>query len=151
MFRVIKRVLYQDICYQVEVDFIPFSYMSSRGTTEVICALQQLQEVRIQENNLKKAFNDVHLNVLRCVIRTLGVEEWAISIEAFIYKHGSPNQDGVGQGSVMSPLMFITVKKIPPRTFLGNCPLKHLYVDNQVILAESIIKFGVKLPVWKSA
>ena len=104
-----------------------------------------------REQKLKKAFSDVHPNVLRCVIRTLSVEEWAISIEAVIYKLDSPNQDGVGQGFVISSLMFITVEKVLPRTFLGNCPLKHLYVDDLVILAESIIKLGVKLLVWKSA
>ena len=68
------------------MDFTPFCFMPGRGTTEVIFALQQLQEKEAsKKTKTENAFNNVLRSVLWWVMRTLSVEEWVLSIRAVIY------------------------------------------------------------------
>jgi len=44
---------------------------------------------------------------------------------------------GVHQGSVLSPLLFITVLEALSRRFRGGLPMELLYADDLVLLADS--------------
>ena len=56
---------------------------------------------------------------------------------------------GVHQGSVLSPLLFITVLEALSREFHTSCPWELLYTDDLMISAGSFEELLVKLKTWK--
>ena len=59
-------------------------------------------------------------------------------------------QVGVRQGSVLSPLLFIIVVEALSRHFWTSCSWELLYVDDLVIIAETLSELLEKFPVWKA-
>ena len=57
---------------------------------------------------------------------------------------------GVHQGSVLSPLLFIIVLEALSREFSTGLPWELLYVDDLVLIAESIEDLERKFEKWKS-
>ena len=47
---------------------------------------------------------------------------------------------GVRQGSILSPLLFITVLEAVPKEFRTGCPWELLYADEMMISAESMVE-----------
>ena len=58
---------------------------------------------------------------------------------------------GVHQGSVLSPLLFITVLEVFSREFCSGVPWEDLYADDLVIIAESLEECVRRLLTWKEA
>jgi len=56
---------------------------------------------------------------------------------------------GVHQGSVLSPVLFITVLEALSRKFRGGLPLELLYADDLVLMAETEELLMEKLMLWK--
>ena len=57
---------------------------------------------------------------------------------------------GVHQGSVLSPLLFITVLEALFRGFRGGLPMELLYADDLVLLADSEDLLVEKIKMWKT-
>ena len=55
------------------------------------------------------------------------------------------------QGSVLSPLLFIIVLEALSRRFREGLPYELLYVDDLVLMADSIEELMVKLGKWKES
>ena len=58
---------------------------------------------------------------------------------------------GVHQGSVLRPLLFLTVLEALSREFLSWVPRKDFYADDLVIIAESLEECVRRLLTWKEA
>ena len=58
---------------------------------------------------------------------------------------------GVHQGSVLSPLLFITVFKALSREFRSGVPWEDLYADDLVIITELLEECVRRLLTWKEA
>ena len=56
---------------------------------------------------------------------------------------------GVNQGSVFSPLLFTIVLKALSTEFRTSCPWELLYVDDLVLIAETLDLLMEKLKLWK--
>ena len=55
------------------------------------------------------------------------------------------------QGSVLSPLLFIIVLEALSRRFREGLPYELLYVDDLVLMADSMEELMVKLGKWKES
>ena len=60
-------------------------------------------------------------------------------------------KDGVHQGSVLSPLLFIIVLEALSCEFLCGVPWEDLYADDLVIIAESLEECVRRLLTWIEA
>ena len=97
--------------------------------------------------DLEKAFDRVPREVVRWALRQNGVEEWLVRAVMAMYgkartvvrtKQGSSEEFevkvGVHQGSVLSPLLYITVMDALSKEERGGLPWELLYADNLVLI-----------------
>ena len=92
----------------------------------------------------------------------VGVPEWIVVIVQAMYNgakskvrvNGSYSNEfevkvGVHQGSVLSPLLFIMVLEALSREFHTSFPWELLYVDDFVLIAETLDMLMEKWKLWK--
>ncbi|XP_048759426.2 uncharacterized protein LOC125668999 [Ostrea edulis] len=114
--------------------------------------------------DLEKAFNRVPRKVIWWALRKLGVEEWIVRLVQGVYANartcvriGDGYSEefavkfGVHQGSVLSPLLLITVLEALSREFCTGVPSEDLYADDLVIIADSLDDCVKRLLTWKEA
>ena len=144
--------------------------MEGRGTTDAIFILRQLQEKHINAGknlyfafvDLEKAFDRVPRQVIWWAMRKLGVQEWLIRWVESLYRGARSSvrigdtyseefqvKVGVHQGSVLSPLLFITVLEVLSREFCTGCPWEFFYADDLVIMSKTLNELLEKLKTWK--
>ena len=140
--------------------------------TDAIFVVRQLQEKYLAVNkrlymafvDLEKAFDRVPRKVIWWALRKLGVEEWIVRLVQGMYANARSRvrvgegfskefevKVGVHQGSVLSPLLFITVLEALSREFRAGVPWEDLYADDLVIIADSLEECVRRLLVWKEA
>ena len=86
--KVIERVVENLTRDTVSIDDMQFGCMPSRGTTDAIFILRQLQEKKLAKNkklflafvDLEKVFDRVPRKVLWWSMRKLGVDEWIVKL-----------------------------------------------------------------------
>ena len=168
--KLLERVLDSFIQEMVDIDAMQFGFVLGRGTTDAIFIIRQLQEKYIAANkplyfafvDLEKAFDRVPRKVLWWVLRSLGVEEWAVRVIQGMYTdvksrvrvNGQYSKEfgvgvGVHQGSVLSPLLFILVLEALSRQFRTGVPWELLYADDLVVMADSLEECIARLKAWK--
>ena len=57
---------------------------------------------------------------------------------------------GLHQGSVLSPLLFVTVKEITTTELRAGLPEELLYADDLILMAESEESLREKIVKWRS-
>ena len=95
-------------------------------------------------------------------LRSLGVDEWIVSVIKAMYEEATTAvkidgresktfgvRVGVHQGSVLSPLLFIIVLEALSREFREGLPVELLYADDLVLVAESEELLVAKIRKWK--
>jgi hypothetical protein len=113
--------------------------------------------------DLEKAFDRVPREVVWWALRTLGVDEWLVTVIKAMYadtstmvklkgmvSKGFGVKVGVHQGSVLSPLLFIIVMEALSRTFREGLPMELLYADDLVLVADSEELLIEKIKKWKA-
>ena len=116
--------------------------------------------------DLEKALDHVPRKVLWWVLRSLGVDEWAVWVIqgkyakawSLVRVSGQYNKDfgvgvGVHQGSVLRPLLFILVLEVLSREFRTGVPWELFYADDLVLIVDTQLwPRGVYLQaqVWKA-
>ena len=168
--KVCERIINTIIREQVNIDSMQFGFMEGRGTTDDIFILRQLQEEHINAGknlhfafvDLEKAFDRVPRQVIWWAMRKLGVQEWLIRWVQSLYRGARSSvrigdtyseefqvKVGVHQGSVLSPLLFITVLEVLSREFRTGCPWELFYADDLVIMSKTLNELLEKLKTWK--
>ena len=132
--KVLERIVDGLIRQVVSIDDSQFGFVPARGTTDAIFVVRQLQEKYLAANkrlymafvDLEKVFDRVPRKVIWWALRKLGVDEWIVCQVQEMYSNarscvcvGEGYSEefevkvGVHQGSVLSPLLFITVQGKP--------------------------------------
>ena len=141
--KVVERIFEDRIRQQIDIDDMQSGFMKSKGTTDAIFIVRQMQE-RFRAKgkklyfglvDLEKAFDRVPREVIRWAMRKLGVEEWLVSAVMSMYTgaktvvrtaYGNSNgfevQVGMHQGSALSPLLFVMVMEALSREFRVALP-----------------------------
>ena len=112
--------------------------------------------------DLEKAFDRVPRKVIWWALRKLGVEEWIVRLVQGMYANARNRvrvgegyseefevKVGVHQGSVLSLLLLIIVLEALSCEFLSGVPWEYLYVDDIVIITESLEECVRRLLTWK--
>ena len=141
--KVLERIVDSLIRQLVSIDDSQFGFVPSRGTTDAIFVVRQLQEKYLAANkrlymaflDLEKAFDRVLWKVIWWALRKLGVEKWIVRLVQGMYANvGSRVHVGEGyseefevkvgihQGSVHSPFLFIVVLEALSREFCSGVP-----------------------------
>ena len=95
-------------------------------------------------------------------LRSLGVDEWIVSVVRAMYEDATTvvrvnGRDskafnvkvGVHQGSVLSPLLFVIVLEALSREFREGLPMELLYADDLVLMAETEELLVEKIQKWR--
>ncbi|XP_060771234.1 uncharacterized protein slc22a21 isoform X2 [Neoarius graeffei] len=168
--KVVERVVENIARELVSINEMQFGFMPGRSTTDAIFIVRQLQEKYLaKEKNLyfafidlEKAFDRVPRDVLWWAMRRLGLPECLVSTVQAMYSNASSRvcvsnsvsdsfkvQEGVHQGSVLSPFLFIVVLEALSREFRTGCPWELLYADDLVISSDSLEELLERLRLWK--
>ena len=169
--KVLERIVEARVRRIVKIDDMQFGFMSGRGTTDAIFIVRQLQEKYLAKKkdlwmafiDLEKAFDRVPREVVWWALRSLGVDEWLISVIKAMYmdvttmvklngkvSRGFNVRVGVHQGSVLSPLLFVVVMEALSRTFRQGLPMELLYADDLVLMADSEESLLEMVKKWKA-
>ena len=170
--KILERIVDGLIRQLVSIDDSQFGFVPSRGTTDAIFVVRQLQEKYLAANkrlymvfvDLGKAFDRVPQKVIWWALRKLGVEEWIVLLVQGMYANARScvrvgegyseefeMKVGVHQGSVLSSLLFIIVLEALSREFNSGVPWDDLYANYLVIIAESLEECVRRLLTWKEA
>ena len=169
--KVLERVIESRVRKKVQINDMQFGFMAGKGTTDAIFIVRQLQEKYLAKKkdlwmafvDLEKAFDRVPREVVWWALRSLGVDEWIVTVIQAMYdgattmvkvngklSKGFSVKVGVHQGSVLSPLLFIIVLEALSRTFREGLPMELLYADDLVLVAEAEVLLVEKLTKWKA-
>ena len=156
--KVLERIVDSLIRQVMSTDYSQFGFVPSRGTTDAIFVIRQLQEKYLAANkrlymafvDLEKAFDRVPQKVIWWALSKLGVDEWIVRLVQGMYSNARSRVSvgevyseefevkvGVHQGSVLSLLLVIIVLEASSRDFSCGVPWEDLYADD-VIIAESM-------------
>jgi hypothetical protein len=168
--KVLERAVEKRVRSKVDIDNMQFGFRPGRGTTDAIFIVRQMQEKYLANNrdlwmafvDLEKAFDRVPREVVWWALRLVGVEEWIVNVIQAMYegattavKMNNGESDefevkvGVHQGSVLSPLLFITVLEALSREFREGVPWELFYADDLVLMAETEELLLGKVEIWK--
>lgn len=169
--KVLERIVEARVRKMVKIDSMQFGFMPGRGTTDAIFIVRQLQEKYLAKKkdlwmafiDLEKAFDRVPREVVWWALRSLGVDEWLVSVIKAMYanvttmvkqngrvSNGFQVKVGVHQGSVLSPLLFIIVLEALSRTFRQGLPMELLYADDLVLMADTEELLIEMIKKWKT-
>ena len=170
--KVLERVLEKRIRCQVSIDNMQFGFMPGKGTTDAISIMRQVQEKHQAKKkklyyafvDLEKAFDRVPREVVRWVLRKLGVDEWLIRTVMALYTEACTvvrTDAGLSesfevkvdlhQGSVLSPLLFAAVIDVVSSEARSGLPSELLYADDLVIMAPTMEQLGRRVADWRAS
>ena len=95
MMKVSERVIEQNIRELVDIDAMQFGFIPGKGSMDAIFIARQLQERYLEKKkklsfasvDLEKAFDLVPREVVKWVMRKLGVDEWSIRAVMTMYRN----------------------------------------------------------------
>ena len=113
--------------------------------------------------DLEKSFDRVPRKVPSWALRKEGIPEWIVCVVQIMsqnvrsrvrinnsYSDAFKVQEGVHQGSVLTPFLFIIVLEALSREFQTGCPWELLLAGDLVITADIMDELLYKLDLWKN-
>ena len=107
--------------------------------------------------DLEKVFYRIHIEVIKGEMTKLDIEEWLITAVVIMYRNSSSMirinktvvekfdvKVAVHQGSVLSPCLFVINFEALLRECRSTLPCDMLYVDDLVIIVESLVELGTR-------
>ena len=170
--KIMERVLERRLREKLNIDEMQFGFMPGRGTTDAIFIVRQLQEKYLQSRknlyfcfvDLEKAFDRVPRRVIEFALRRKGIEEKLVQAVMRLFEGAKTRvrveselsdafevKVGVHQGSVLSPLLFITVMDILSEDCKDGLLYELLYADDLVLTAHSMQELQKKFESWRVA
>ena len=170
--KVLERILDKRLRKKIKVDDMQCGFMPGRGTSDAIFIVRQLQEKYLSKKkslyycfvDLEKAFDRVPRRVIEFALRKKGVEEKLVQTVMRLYEGARTRvrvdselsepfavKVGVHQGSVLSPLLFITVMDVLSEGVRQGLLFELLYADDLVIMAESMQELERMYTEWKKS
>ena len=168
---IFERANEEYIRESVIIDDMQFGFMPGKGTMDAIFISRIMQESFLAKKkdlyftlvDLEKAFDRVPRQVVTWALRKVGLEEWIIRVVKTMYENAKstaningtlddpfPVRDGVHEGSVLSPLLFIIVLEALSREFRRGLPWELLYADDLLLMSDSIEELEILFERWKS-
>jgi exonuclease III len=158
----------------VNIDEMQRGFMPGRNTTDAIFTLRTMIEKHLEKNkelwaafvDLEKAYDRVPRQVIWWALRRQGVSERLIEAVKMLY-NGSQSavrittnsgakvgakfevSAGVHQGSVLSPLLFISVMEEATKLIRRGAPWEMLFADDLGITAKEKTALEQQLQKWK--
>ena len=156
--KLFEKVLKERLRKLIKVDDRQFGFCPGRSTIDAIFIMRQIQEKFTEKKrklyhvfvDLEKAFDRVPRRAIEWALRRQNVPERLVAAVMSLYAESrsrvktivGTSEDfdirvGVHQGSVLSPLLFITVMEEATKIARGDGPWELLYADDLVLTAES--------------
>ena len=169
--KVLERVLEKRLRQKIDIDEMQCGFVPGRGTVDAIFIVRQLQEKYLLKKkclyfcfvDLEKAFDRVPRKVIEHALRKKGIEEKLVQAVMRLYEGAKTRvrvetelsdpfevKVGVHQGSVLSPLPFITVMDVLSAEIRQGLLFEILYADDLVIMADSMEELEKRYKNWKS-
>ena len=171
--KVLERIVDGLIRQVVSIDDSQFGFVPSRGTTDAIFVVRQLQEKYLAANkrlymafvDLEKALDRVPRKVIWWALRKLGVDEWIVHLVQGMYSNARSRvrvgegyseefevKVGVHQGSGSAHCFSsFCWKPCHVSSAVGSHGSEYLYADDLVITAASLEECVRRLLTWKEA
>jgi hypothetical protein len=169
---ILERILEKRLRQIINIDEMQCGFMPGCGTIDDIFMLRQIQE-KYQHKmrslylclvDLEKAFDRVPRRVIEWALRKKAVPERMVQVVMGMFTRASTVvkvkdefsdpfdvKVGVHQGSVLSPILFITVMGVFCSEAKRGLLIESLYADDLVIVAESIEELRTCFTNWKCA
>jgi hypothetical protein len=168
--KVLERILDKRLRQRIKVDEMQFGFMPGKGTTDAIFILRQVQEKFLSKKkslyfcfvDLEKAFDRVPRSMIEFALRKKGIEEKLVRAVMRLFEGARTRvrveselsdafevKVGVHQGSVLSPLLFVTVMDVVSAEVRQGLLMELLYADDLVIMGESLKELEKKFLEWK--
>ena len=167
-----ERVLEKRLRSLINIGEYQFGFCPGRSTTGAIYIMRQIQEKYRQKKkklfhvfvDLEKAFDRVPREVIVWALRRQKVPERLVRAVMQLYEgtrsrvktsagmsEEFPIEVGVHQGSVLSPLLFITVMEEATVAARDGGPWELAYADDLVLTGQTKEEVIRKFEVWKHA
>lgn len=146
----------------MSINPMQFGFIRGRGTTDAIFIVRQMQERFLEKRiklgmafvDLEKTFDRVQRELVWRALRRVDVEEWLVTVIRTMFegvttavkkKDGDSNgfglKVGVHQGSVLSPLLFITVMEALSSEFRVGFGWELFYADDFDFMLQDMSTF----------
>ena len=168
--KILERIVETRLRDIIELSSCQYGFVKGASTTDAIHAIRILAEKHREKHkelhaaflDLEKAFDRVPHEVIWWALRKRMVPEEYVDVIKMIYRKATSHvrtaagqskefaiKVGVHQGSVLSPLLFITVMDAVTRELHKPQPWNLLYADDIVLLAQSRQELELDLQKWK--
>lgn len=155
--KIFEKVLESRLRKLIQTDGMQYGFTPQKSTIDPIFILRQLQEKFIAKKkqlhhlfvDLEKAFDRVPREIVKWALRRQHIPEKLVRLTMATYESAktvvksrvgvSDELDitvGVHQGSVLSPLLFITVMEEATKLARKGAPMDLLYADDLVLIAR---------------
>ena len=174
--KVFKRVLEQRLRKTVKIDGMQNEFMPGRSTTDALYAVRTMVEKHLEKRrdlwaafvDVEKAYDRLPRKMVWWALKQQGVDEKTIRVIQILYESsramvriGTTNgvkygkefevKIGVHQGSVLSPLLFITVMEEVSKKVRRGIPWEALFADDLAVLATEKEELLEHLEKWNQA
>jgi hypothetical protein len=174
--KVMERVMEKRLRAILNIDAMQRGFMPGRSTIDAIFTIRTLIERHLEKAkdiwtafvDLEKAYDRVPRELIWWALRRQGVSESLINAVRTLYRgsvstvkidtHSGPQTgtqfdvaNGVHQGSVLSPLLFITVMEEVTKKVRQGSPWELLFADDLALAAVTKEQLTEQLTKWKEA
>lgn len=170
--KLVERVLEKRLREVVKIDEMQYGFMPGKGTVGAIFIVRRMQECYQEKKkklfmcfvDLEKAFDRVPRKVIEWALRKRNVPEALVEVVMKLYEDATTRVQvgsgfsekfnvavGVHQGSVLSPLLFVTVLDVLSESERKGVLFELLYADDLVLIAESMEELESQFNKWKRA